>query len=409
MRFGIRRMIKTQAFYWTVIILVFLNAICAALEHYNQPIWLNEFLIYTEITFLCTFIFEMSIKFYALGSNMYFRSSFNKFDCIVIFGSVFELIVTYVYPDLSYGISVLRSLRLLRVFKVTRYWMSLRNLVISLINSMRSIISLLFLLFLFILIFALLGMQLFGGTWNFDDFTPSANFNRFPIAMLTVFQILTGEDWNEVMYNGIRSKGGPYGWGAVASIYFVILVLFGNYTLLNVFLAIAVDNLGNAQEMTARQEEEERLAQELKEKCLRNEITMFSGAGADGKPEKKDGKDKKGHKGPKIQTRGQFKKKNPAKLKTHETTIRKKKPADIDVDKECTRKVDLDYIPGLDTDELKIILPAAFEAPFKKYAKDKAKENKMNEEAIARQEKEAALKEAALLREEKITIPVKVT
>ena len=132
------------------------------------------------------------------------RSSFNKFDCLVIFGSVFELILTYFYPDLSYGISVLRSLRLLRVFKVTRYWMSLRNLVISLINSMRSIISLLFLLFLFILIFALLGMQLFGGTWNFDDYTPSANFNRFPIAMLTVFQILTGEDWNEVMYNGIR-------------------------------------------------------------------------------------------------------------------------------------------------------------------------------------------------------------
>jgi len=44
-----------------------------------------------------------------------------------------------------------------------RYWSSLRNLVISLLNSMRSIISLLFLLFLFILIFALLGMQLFGG------------------------------------------------------------------------------------------------------------------------------------------------------------------------------------------------------------------------------------------------------
>ena len=137
-----------QVFYWTVIILVFLNAICAALEHYDQPLWLNGFLIYTEITFLGTFILEMSIKFYALGSNMYFRSLFNKFDCIVIFGSVIELVVTFVYPDLSYGISVLRSLRLLRVFKVTRYWMSLRNLVISLINSMRSIISLLFLLFI---------------------------------------------------------------------------------------------------------------------------------------------------------------------------------------------------------------------------------------------------------------------
>lgn len=50
---------------------------------------------------------------------------------------------------------------------VCRYWNSLRNLVVSLLNSMKSIISLLFLLFLFIVVFALLGMQLFGGQWVF--------------------------------------------------------------------------------------------------------------------------------------------------------------------------------------------------------------------------------------------------
>lgn len=59
-------------------------------------------------------------------------------------------------------------------------------------------------------------------------------------------QILTGEDWNEVMYHGIQSQGGTHA-GMIYSLYFVILVLFGNYTLLNVFLAIAVDNLANAQ------------------------------------------------------------------------------------------------------------------------------------------------------------------
>lgn len=94
-------------------------------------------------------------------------------------------------------------------------------------------------------------------------------------------QILTGEDWNEVMYNGIRSQGGVQ-YGMWSSIYFIVLTLFGNCilvaiynsevnditdfwlfpqtclfltflttdTLLNVFLAIAVDNLANAQELT---------------------------------------------------------------------------------------------------------------------------------------------------------------
>lgn len=144
---------------------------------------------------------------YALGPRKYFESAFNRFDCVVIFGSLFEIIWTH-WKGGSFGLSVLRALRLLRIFKVTKYWSSLRNLVISLLNSMRSIISLLFLLFLFILIFALLGMQLFGGQFNFDDGTPATNFNTFPIALLTVFQILTGEDWNEVMYHGIESQGG---------------------------------------------------------------------------------------------------------------------------------------------------------------------------------------------------------
>ncbi|GLD62263.1 voltage-dependent R-type calcium channel subunit alpha-1E-like protein, partial [Lates japonicus] len=69
-------------------------------------------------------------------------------------------------------------------------------------------------------------------------------------------QILTGEDWNEVMYNGIRSQGGVKS-GMWSSIYFIVLTLFGNYTLLNVFLAIAVDNLANAQELTKDEEEAE--------------------------------------------------------------------------------------------------------------------------------------------------------
>ena len=106
----------------------------------------------------------------------------------------------YCRPNANAGLSVLRALRLLRIFKVTKYWSSLRNLVISLLNSMRSILSLLFLLFLFILIFALLGMQLFGGAFNFPDGTPDANFDTFVISLLTVFQVLTGEDWNEVSY-----------------------------------------------------------------------------------------------------------------------------------------------------------------------------------------------------------------
>ena len=51
-------------------------------------------------------------------------------------------------------------------------------------------------------------LLILGGQFNFDDGTPPANFDTFAISLLTVFQILTGEDWNEIMYNGIESQGG---------------------------------------------------------------------------------------------------------------------------------------------------------------------------------------------------------
>ncbi|XP_045474273.1 voltage-dependent calcium channel type A subunit alpha-1 isoform X10 [Harmonia axyridis] len=261
-RFGIRRLVKSQGFYWFVIVLVFFNTICVAIEYHGQPQFLTDFLYIAEYVFLGLFLTEMFVKIYALGPRIYFESAFNRFDCVVISGSIFEVIWSEVKGG-SFGLSVLRALRLLRIFKVTKYWSSLRNLVISLLNSMRSIISLLFLLFLFILIFALLGMQLFGGEFNFEEGTPPTNFNTFAIALLTVFQILTGEDWNEVMYHGIVALGGPHDGGMIYSLYFIVLMLFGNYTLLNVFLAIAVDNLANAQELTAAEEEQ---AEENKEK-----------------------------------------------------------------------------------------------------------------------------------------------
>jgi len=83
---------------------------------------------------------------------------------------------------------------------------------------------------------------------------------------MIIIQILTGEDWNEVMYKGIESQGMAY------SLYFIILVLFGNYTLLNVFLAIAVDNLTKAQELSAIEEEQQEKDKEKQLQELEKEI-----------------------------------------------------------------------------------------------------------------------------------------
>ena len=70
------------------------------------------------------------------------------------------------------------------------------------------------------------------------------------------FQILTGEDWNQVMYTAIDAKGGRHGGGLQYCLYFVLLTLCGDYTLLNVFLAIACDSLDQAAALTEAEEAE---------------------------------------------------------------------------------------------------------------------------------------------------------
>ena len=101
-------------------------------------------------------------------------SLFNRFDFFVVCSSILEymLVKSEVIPPV--GLSVMRCIRLLRAFKVTKYWKAMGALVKSLIDSISSIVALLVLLVLFIFIFALLGMQVLS------------LFVRFSICVLTI-------------------------------------------------------------------------------------------------------------------------------------------------------------------------------------------------------------------------------
>uniref|UniRef100_A0A672YU96 Voltage-dependent L-type calcium channel subunit alpha n=1 Tax=Sphaeramia orbicularis TaxID=375764 RepID=A0A672YU96_9TELE len=248
--------VKTNTFYWVVMFLVFLNTLTIATEHHHQSDQLTSLQDVASRVLLVLFVIEMFVKMYALGPRAYFMSLFNRFDFFVVICGILEMIMLSAGAVTPLGFSVLRCIRLLRILKVTKYWKSLSNLVASLLNSVRSIASLLLLLFLFIVIFSLLGMQVFGGKFNFPDHRPRrSNFDNFPQALISVFQILTGEDWTSIMYNGIMAYGGPVVPGILVAIYFIILFVCGNYILLNVFLAIAVDNLAEAESLTSAQKE----------------------------------------------------------------------------------------------------------------------------------------------------------
>lgn len=82
-------------------------------------------------------------------------------------------------------------------------------------------------------------MQLFGGKLYIDGEVPRHNFNNIMWSAVTVFQILTGEDWNSIMYDCI-SVTSPY-----SAFYFVALIVVGDFMILNLFIAILLSNFGS--------------------------------------------------------------------------------------------------------------------------------------------------------------------
>ena len=100
------------------------------------------------------------------------------------------------------------------------------------------------LLILFVFIYALLGIQIYQGKYDFgpDEELPSGNFEEFGIAFVTVFTVLTMENWTEVMYSSMRSAKGSVFLKSLTAIYYVSWIFIGNFILLNLFLAILIDS-----------------------------------------------------------------------------------------------------------------------------------------------------------------------
>lgn len=109
------------------------------------------------------------------------------------------------------------------------------------------------LLCLFIYVFSLLGMSFFAGKVTFDEdnnylskaeggISPRNNFDEVWWSIITIFQVLLGEGWNEIMYNCMRTASSEF----TVAIYFFILVIFGNVIMLNLFLAILLGNFEKA-------------------------------------------------------------------------------------------------------------------------------------------------------------------
>ncbi|NXG49464.1 CAC1G protein, partial [Psilopogon haemacephalus] len=241
-----RKIVDSKYFGRGIMVAILINTLSMGIEYHEQPEELTNALEISNIVFTSLFALEMLLKLLVYGPFGYIKNPYNIFDGIIVVISVWEIV-----GQQGGGLSVLRTFRLMRVLKLVRFMPALQRQLVVLMKTMDNVATFCMLLMLFIFIFSILGMHLFGCKFaserDGDTLPDRKNFDSLLWAIVTVFQILTQEDWNKVLYNGMASTSS---W---AALYFIALMTFGNYVLFNLLVAILVEGF-QTEELSKREE-----------------------------------------------------------------------------------------------------------------------------------------------------------
>ncbi|XP_036378502.1 sodium channel, voltage gated, type V-like, alpha b isoform X1 [Megalops cyprinoides] len=221
-----------------ITVCIVLNTLFMALEHYPMTDEFNRMLSVGNLVFTGIFTAEMVLKIIALDPYYYFQQGWNIFDSIIVSLSLMELGLSNVE-----GLSVLRSFRLLRVFKLAKSWPTLNTLIKIIGNSVGALGNLTLVLAIIVFIFAVVGMQLFGKNYqdcvckiSKDCTMPRWHMKDFFHSFLIVFRVLCGE-WIETMWDCMEVAGQP-----LCILVFMLVMVIGNLVVLNLFLALLLSS-----------------------------------------------------------------------------------------------------------------------------------------------------------------------
>ncbi|XP_070813040.1 sodium channel protein type 2 subunit alpha isoform X2 [Pituophis catenifer annectens] len=224
-----------------ITICIVLNTLFMAMEHYPMTQQFNNVLSVGNLVFTGIFTAEMFLKIIAKDPYYYFQEGWNIFDGIIVSLSLMELGLANVE-----GLSVLRSFRLLRVFKLAKSWPTLNMLIKIIGNSVGALGNLTLVLAIIVFIFAVVGMQLFGKNYkecvckiSNDCELPRWHMNDFFHSFLIVFRVLCGE-WIETMWDCMEVAGQP-----MCLTVFMMVMVIGNLVVLNLFLALLLSSFSS--------------------------------------------------------------------------------------------------------------------------------------------------------------------
>lgn len=236
-----------------------------------------------EWFFFVIFWCELLLNMYSSWWRRFWRDGWNIFDFVVVMVSTLEFAILRMVGIRAGGLRILRMMRAFRVFRLFKRVRSLNKIVISLARALPGMLNALFILFLIMCIYAIIGYQFFHD-WpckkpfhqgpgscqdTIDHFgvpdgfpaifrrcgkhnSPGYGMNvvcrsaatfgheyfgNFLKAMYTLFQVLTGESWSEVIGRALLEKS-PY-----TAIYFVSFILINSVVMINVVVAVLLEKM----------------------------------------------------------------------------------------------------------------------------------------------------------------------
>ena len=251
LRRGIKRLVRwklpvcTRLLQWkhfesVSITLIIVNTAILACYHYGMSDAFEHSLELSNLVLTQLFALELFIKLLGTGAKGFVRNGWYVFDTLIVLATEIEI----AFP--AANVSVLRSVRLMRIFQLAKSFHGLQKIIAAFVASLSQVVNFFFIFGLVLFIFALLGVELLAGQYTeANGFPPQVeaehgglvpavpyHFDTFPVALVTVFVVVSGENWNDVWYSAHQAIG------AGAGVYFVALVVIGNFMLLNLFVAI---------------------------------------------------------------------------------------------------------------------------------------------------------------------------
>eukprot|EP00930_Biecheleria_cincta_P038314 TRINITY_DN2632_c0_g4_i1.p1 TRINITY_DN2632_c0_g4~~TRINITY_DN2632_c0_g4_i1.p1 ORF type:complete len:1915 (+),score=307.93 TRINITY_DN2632_c0_g4_i1:101-5845(+) len=273
----LKRIAVNEVFASFILFIIAANVVVMMMASFttniSEQVSTLDFTNICEKVFLGIFLVEMAIMLGAFGPKRYLTTPVMCFDGLIVLISLIQVLSGDGGP-----FAALRTLRLLRVLnKLATRWPSFRVLLKAMLYTARSLVYWIVLFSLFLYISTLLWLQLFARKMHFEDVEtlakisstqnkpwcaddskrwtrqeciPRAHFDTFLWSWVTIFQIMTGENWNTIMYAGMRAGGWPF------AVFFVGLIVFGQILFLSLFLSMLLSKFDQVQDEMEQAEKE---------------------------------------------------------------------------------------------------------------------------------------------------------